>query len=377
VVKKVEAVYDGYEIGPIRPPSEARSLLLRLTRNCPWNRCKFCYLYKNKKFSVRPVEHVLQDIDQIKKWTDELSRSQGQIPSLALEQSRDDYAFYMAQEWYASGMKSVFLQDANSLIIKPEKMVEILQYLRKNFPSIERITTYGRSQTLAKISDENMAALAAAGLNRIHVGMETGSTRILELIKKGVDKEGHIIAGQKVKRAGIELSEYFMPGIGGKEYSHENAAETADALNQINPDFIRIRTFAMRQRIELFEDYQNGVFTRTNDIDMVKELLYVIKHLEGVTSYLISDHMINLLQEVEGKFPEDKERMIQIIEKFLALDTKEQNIFRIGRRTGRMFYLNDLYDPFKRKQVEKIMETHNINESNIDEICDEIIKRFV
>ncbi|NLM21069.1 MAG: radical SAM protein [Peptococcaceae bacterium] len=377
MVKNAEAVYNGYEVGPIRPPSEARSLLLRLTRNCPWNRCKFCYLYKNKKFSVRPVEHILRDIDQIKKWTDEFSRSQGRIPSLVLEQPGDDYAFYMAQEWYASGMKSVFLQDANSLVLKPEKLVEILQYLRKNFPSIERITAYGRSQTLAKISDENMQALAAAGLNRIHVGMETGSTKILELIKKGVDKETHIIAGQKVKRAGIELSEYFMPGIGGKEYSYENAAETADALNQINPDFIRIRTFAMRQRIELFEDYQKGVFTRTNDIDMVKELLYVIKHLEGVTSYLISDHMINLLQEVEGKFPEDKERMIKIIEKFLALDIKEQMIFRIGRRTGRMFYLKDLHDPFKREQVEKIMETHNINESNIDEICDEIIKRFV
>lgn len=376
MVKNLEE-YNGYEIGPIRPPSEARSLLLRLTRNCPWNRCKFCYLYKGKKFSVRPVEHVLKDIDQIKKWTDQLSGNNGQIQVLDWKKYQDDQALYMANEWYANGMKSVFLQDANSLVMKAEDVVKILEYLRKNFPNIERITTYGRSQTLAKISDENMQALAAAGLNRIHVGMETGSTKILELIKKGVDKEKHIIAGQRVKRAGIELSEYFMPGIGGKEYSYENAVETADALNQINPDFIRIRTFAMRQRIELYADYQNGLFTRTNDIDMVKEILYLIKNLEGVTSYVVSDHMINLLQEVEGKLPEDKEKMIGIIEKFLALDPREQMIFRIGRRTGRMFYLDDLNNPFQRREVESIISRFNINESNIDQICDEIIKKFV
>lgn len=368
--------YKGYEIGPIRPPSEADSLLLRLTRNCPWNRCKFCNLYKGQKFSIRPVEHIIKDIDQIKKWTEQL-RSCNNLQSKDCDEFRSDMAFYMVRNWYENGMKSVFLQDANSLVMKPGDLEDILKYLKKNFPGIERITSYGRSQTIARISDENMHAYGDAGLNRIHIGMETGSTKILDLIRKGVDKEKHIIAGQKVKKAGIELSEYFMPGIGGKEYSWENAAETVDALNQINPDFIRIRTFTMHRKIELCADYQNGVFTRTNDLDMVKELLYVIQHLDNVTSYLKSDHMVNLFQEVEGKFPEDKDRMMQIIEKFLALDSKEQMLFRIGRRTGRMFYLHDLYDPAGREQIEKIMSMYNINESNIDVVCDELMNRFI
>ncbi|MFZ3130215.1 MAG: radical SAM protein [Desulfosporosinus sp.] len=368
--------YKGYEIGPIRPPSEADSLLLRLTRNCPWNRCKFCNLYKGKKFSIRPVEHIIKDIDQIKAWTDQL-RSCKEIRRIDFKQPGSDVAFYMAKNWYENGMKFVFLQDANSLFMKPRNMEDILKYLKKKFPSIERITIYGRSHTIARIRDEDMQAFANAGLNRIHIGMETGSTKILDLIQKGVDKETHIIAGQKVKKAGIELSEYFMPGIGGKEYSFENAAETADALNQINPDFIRIRTFSIHGRMELYADYQNGLFTRTNDVDMVKELLYLIQHLDGVTSRLKSDHMVNLLQEVEGKFPEDKDRMVQTIEKFLALVVKEQMLFRIGRRIGRMFYLSDLNDPAGRDQVERMMSKHNINESNIDNICDDMIKRFI
>ena len=368
--------YNGYEVGPIRPPSEANSLLLRLTRNCPWNRCKFCNLYKGKKFSIRPVEHIIQDIDQIKMWIDRFEN--GSDPSLEeLKKPGADMAFYMAQNWYENGMKSVFLQDANSLFMRPLDMEAVLKHLKNNFPSIERITIYGRSHTVARLRDEDLQAFAAAGLNRIHIGMETGSTKILELIQKGVDKETHIIAGKKVKRAGIELSEYFMPGIGGKEYSLENAAETADALNQINPDFIRIRTFSIHRRMELYADYQNGIFTRTNDVDMVKELLYLVEHLEGVTSYLISDHMVNLLQEVEGRFPEDQKRMAEILKRFLALDPKEQLIFRLGRRTGRMFYLSDLYDPFRRKLVIDLINSHNIDENNIDQVCDDMLKRFI
>lgn len=376
-MEKIGIDYQGYEIGPIRPPSEAESLLLRLTRNCPWNRCKFCDVYKGEKFSIRPVEHIIKDIDLIKEWIEQFKSYNGETLSGDLTGYPSNLAFYMAKNWYENGMKSVFLQDANSLVMKPIDIEATLRYLRKNFPDIERITIYARSQTVAKIRDEDMQGFAEAGLNRIHIGMETGSSKVLDLIKKGVDKETHIIAGNKVKKAGIELSEYIMPGIGGQEYSYENAVETADALNKINPDFIRVRTFALRESHILYEDYQRGLFSRTSDTEMVKELLQVIQHLNGITSYLISDHMLNLLQELEGKLPEDKNQMIAIIEKYLALDSEEQMIFRIGRRIGKMFYLSDLKDPTKRKLVESNMRRYDIKESNIDEICDQILKRFI
>ena len=369
--------YTGIEVGPIRPPSEAYSLLIRISRNCPWNQCRFCGLYKGKKFSVRPTEHVKKDIDQIKEWIDLLEAGSNNFNFEKLKDENTIWIFQMVKQWYEGGMESIFLQDANNLFINPDEMTEILRYLRLNFPKVERITTYGRSQTIAKISDEHLKAFAEAGLNRIHIGMETGSDTVLKLVRKGVDKKAHIIAGQKVKKAGIELSEYFMPGLGGNEYSSENALETADALNQINPDFIRIRTLAIPDNLLLTKDYKDGLFTRTNDITMVKELLSLVKNLDGITSYLKSDHIVNLLEEVQGRFPEDKAKMIAIMEAFLALPEKEQIIFRIGRRTGYMAELSDLNSSRERTKIEEIIAQYNIDGSNVDTVCDDLIKRYI
>jgi radical SAM superfamily enzyme YgiQ (UPF0313 family) len=61
-----------FEQGPIRPPNEARSLLLRLTRNCPWNQCLFCPVYKNQKFSLRSVEEIKTDIQTAKDMADDI-----------------------------------------------------------------------------------------------------------------------------------------------------------------------------------------------------------------------------------------------------------------------------------------------------------------
>jgi radical SAM superfamily enzyme YgiQ (UPF0313 family) len=233
--------YRGFEIGPIRPPSEHASLLLRVTRNCPWNRCKFCTLYKGESFSIRNKEDVKADLDAVRLCIDAFERMrslperEGETIYLNLLSKLGEnghYAFQSALDWYGAGMESVFLQDANTMLIKPGDLIEILEYLRALFPAVRRVTSYGRSHTIPRISDEHLKRMAEAVLNRIHIGMESGSDRILRLVEKGVDKQTHMIAGQKVKAAGIELSEYYMPGLGGREYSRENAIETADAINQ-------------------------------------------------------------------------------------------------------------------------------------------------
>ena len=307
--------YSGFEQGPIRPPSESESLLLRVTRNCPWNQCTFCGLYKGEKFSIRPVEDILKDIAAIKA---AIASIQSGIPFD--EKTDDQWSYYTAKSWLNNGMQSIFLQDANSLVIKPDDLVAILSAIRENFPEVERITSYARSQTVARISDKDMARLKKAGLNRIHIGMESGSDIILKKIKKGADKETHIKAGLKVKQAGIELSEYVMPCLGGVEYSEENAIETASALNQIDPDFIRIRTLALPDQSGLAADQRLGLFTRAGDILVAKELLLLIESLNGITSTIISDHIINLLPEIEGTLPEDRKYMLSVLKNFLSLD---------------------------------------------------------
>ncbi len=376
-----------FEVGPIRPPSEAASLLLRVARNCPWNKCKFCGLYQGEKFSIRPKEHVIKDIDSVKGWTDlfklaeyvDAEERRAMINNLKKELGGDhSWAYSSAYNWYRNGMKSIFLQDSNSLVIKPDDLVDILTHIKKQFPETERITSYARSETVARISGEDMKRIADAGLNRIHIGMETGSDVILKLINKGTTKAKQILAGQKVKAAGIELSEYFMPGLGGNEYSDLNALETADGLNQINPDYIRIRTLAVTDRAALIEDYRQGIFTRTNDTKMVEELLLMIENLKGITSTIVSsDHILNLLPEAEGRLPEDREKLISVLKSYLGLPESEKIIYRIGRRAGAMDRIQDLNDSGSRNYAEELIRQNDINDTNVDAVVDSLMNRFV
>ena len=378
--------YQGFELGPIRPPSEAHSLMLRITRNCPWNNCTFCGLYKGQKFSVRPVSHIINDIDVIRRYVDEIQKIMAQsggatqrhyMDLMAGQPESDRMALHAALIWVQGGLQSIFLQDANTLIIKPDELVEILKHVQKSFPQVERITSYARSHTIARISDDDMARFAAAGLNRIHIGMESACDEVLDFVKKGVDKKTHIIAGQKVKRAGIELSEYFMPGLGGVTLSRKNALETADALNQINPDFIRIRTLGLPENVELYKDFQSGSFVKPGDVPMAEELLLLLDNLNGITSTVKSDHILNLFQEVEGRLPEDKERMTAPLRAFLAMPPEEQLIYMVGRRTGIFSKLEDLHDSELRNHAEKARTAHRVTLDNGDDFTLEMMKQFI
>jgi len=370
---KKNAPYNGFEQGRIRPPSESGSLLIRVSRNCPWNRCTFCNLYKDEKFSLRPASHIIRDIDCVHSYVEKLNRGEELKP----ETKPEEMAAYAALNWMRNGMKSVFLQDSNSLIMKPNELVEVLQYITKTFPQIERITSYARSHTIARISDENLSRMAQAGLNRIHVGLESASDTILAMIKKGTDKKKHILAGQKVKRADIQLSEYFMPGLGGKKLSREHALDTADALNHINPDFIRLRTLAIPENIALFKDVQSGTLKPMNDIEIAEEILLFIESLDGITSSIKSDHILNLLQEVDGKLPEDKQRMTGAIKQFLALNTEEQMLFQIGRRTGVFSGLDDLKNPRLRTHAERNCKELNVTADTIDSVIAHLMTTFI
>lgn len=385
IMKTIEP-YSGFEQGPIRPPSEAASLLIRISRNCPWNLCTFCNLYKGTTFSIRPVQHVLQDIDTLRFYTDAIHTatktgqhlSQHELMGLSPNgEHADIVALQAALSFDANGMKSIFIQDGNSLIIKPDDIIQIVRHLSQSFPQVDRITSYARSQTISKISDNHLAQMADAGLNRIHIGMESGSDKVLKRIRKGVDKATHIIAGQKVKRAGMQLSEYFMPGLGGKSLSAENAMETADTLNQINPDFIRLRTLAIPPGAPLFKAYQEGSFDKLGEVDTARELLTWLANLHGINTTIRSDHVLNLFPEIEGKLPEDKDKMMQVIHTFLGLSAYEQMLFCIGRRTNRIASINDLNSPAHRRNAIDICTRLGATVDNYDTVIDSIVQRFI
>jgi radical SAM superfamily enzyme YgiQ (UPF0313 family) len=356
-----------YEQGPIRPPSEAYSLLLRVTRNCPWNRCEFCHTYKKEKFSLRTVEEVKKDIKTIQETVSEIQslswrvglggESAAPLVNLILQDSQHySDGFRQIALWLYNGGKNVFLQDGDNLILKTDQLVEILNHLKNTFPFIERITTYSRSKTVSKKTIEELQDLNRAGLSRIHIGLETGYDPLLQSIKKGVTAQEHIEAGKKVKGSGISLSEYVILGLGGKGMWREHAIETAKVLNQINPDFIRVRTLKVIKTMLLYQKIEKGEFIPLNDDEIVEEERLLIEHLEGVTSTFVSDHILNLLQEVEGKLPEDKEKMLKLIDRYLALPKEEKNNFRLGRRAGVYHSVEDLAKPELRNQVERALQ---------------------
>jgi radical SAM superfamily enzyme len=300
-----------YEQGVIRPPSEAQSLLVRVTRNCPWNQCLFCPAYKGAKFSRRTVEEVKTDID-----------------SMARE-----YAGHM------SVIKSVFLQDADSLVLKTTEILEILNYIKSKFPAIERITSYARSTTLKRKTVDEFKQLRKAGLTRIHAGMESGSEKVLKLIKKGITPEDIIEAGTKVVAAGISLSEYIMPGVGGRSLSEEHARETARLLNIVKPDFIRVRTFALHPQSPMQKMVQEGTFIPMTDEEIVVEIRLLVASLDEMHSYFsCGDYGPNLLMQIDGFLDEKKAYMLTELDRYLAFTPEQKKIYSLIRRSSFTHY---------------------------------------
>jgi len=283
-----------YDFPPFRPPSEAGSLLLRVTRGCPWNRCTFCSMYKTIKFETRSVEEILGDIE-------------------------------LAKGLYGDRVQTVFIGDSNSLLVKTETLVKVLNSLYSSLPHLERVTSYARAKTLFKKPIEDLERIYKAGLNRLHVGLETGDRDLLQEIEKGATPEEMVEAGRKAKKAGFEYSLYVVLGIGGEEKWEPHAKGTAEVLNQIDPHFIRVRTFIPQPHSPLYEAMKEGRFQLASSETILKETKLLLKALQ-VTSQFLSDHISNLLP-LHGKLPEEKERMIKMIDEALK-GLREDDAFK-------------------------------------------------
>ena len=243
-----------------------------------------------------------------------------------------------------------------------------------------RITTYTRSRTVVRKSVESLTQIRKAGLDRIHIGLETGYDPLLKLMKKGVSSAQHIEAGQKAIQAGMELSEYVMPGLGGQEMWKEHARETARVLNEINPHFIRLRSLRVPPRIPLYEKLEDGSFTMQTDDMLAEEIRLFIDTLNGITSTVTSDHIMNLLEEVSGKFPGDKEKMLDVIKEYQKLPKEDRLIYRVGRRGGTYRSTNDLKsDPATYQKIKKLISEvkENEGEQEMDKFIAELVDRYV
>jgi radical SAM superfamily enzyme YgiQ (UPF0313 family) len=301
-------------------------------------------MYKHEKFELRSLKEIKSDIDAIAAIENDLREIShrrgfgstisheaaveliGRVPQLEHHQG-----FAMVYHWLLSGGKTAFLQDANSLIMKTDQLVEALQYLRQTFPSISRVTSYVRSKTLAQKKPAELEAIRRAGLDRLHVGLETGDDTLLKQIQKGVTAAGHIQGGRKALEAGFQLSEYWMPGLGGTARSDAHARETARTLNHINPHYIRSRPLRPIPGTPLHASMMQKTFKPLSPKAHLYELKLMVSEL-NVTSKVCFDHAGNYWKDRQGnylfshsyegyRFPEEKQKVLALIEKGLSVKT--------------------------------------------------------
>jgi hypothetical protein len=296
----------------IRPPSEWRSILIRSTRGCNWNRCKFCGVYPalgEPSFSIRSVDAVKNDID-----------------------------------WYAAHMPELttaFIGDADPLCRPLEDSVAILTYLNATIPHLERVTAYARAGTLFRIGEEGLQRLAAAGLTRLHLGLESGDLQTLKFHCKGQSAKIVVAATRTAKSAGIEVSFYVLLGLGGRDRWKEHVDATAEVITATDPEFIRMRRIWLftpessqtATSCPLVADIASGTFTQQTPEGTVLELRRLVAGIGEVHSHLVCDHANNYVS-VEGTFPEDRERMLAEIDGFLALpqEMRERHYREVGSR---------------------------------------------
>ena len=286
----------------IRPPSEAGSLLLRVVRGCHWNRCRFCGIYEayGQPFETRPVEDVLEDIDLLK-------------------------------EYWGEQARTAFLGDADPLERPAADLVPIIARLRERFPTLERVTAYARASSLYTKSLEDLELLRESGLDRVHVGLETGSDGLLRFHKKGTSQKVLIESGRKVRKAGIELSYYVLLGLGGSDRWEEHMTATAKVINRTCPEFVRIRRLWLHPHTRLADKIKEGTFREQSPEGTVRELRLLVDEVTVDGPRLTCDHANNYVP-LHGTLLADKQDMLDQIDEFLGLpeETRDRHYRAIG-----------------------------------------------
>lgn len=274
-----------YEGTIYRPPSESGSLIVQATIGCPHNRCAFCGMYTDKRFRARPVEEVIEDLEE-------------------------------ARRYYGDRVPSIFLADGNSAALPTDRLVAIGEAAGRLFPALERITVYGSAKFLVKKSLGEWEAVARAGISRVHSGLESGDPQTLESLHKGVTPDEAVAAFNHLMAAGIELSVYLMVGVAGLERWREHAAASAEVLNRASPDFVRLRTYVPIPGTEWHDRWRRGELTLLSAHQAVAETRLLVERLAGPT-LLLSDHLSNFVN-LNGRLPDDRELMLQGLDEAAA-----------------------------------------------------------
>lgn len=280
-----------------RPPSEAHSLIVQCTLGCSHNRCAFCIMYKEKTFSINPLEQVLGDLAEARAYYPRIER--------------------------------IFLADGDALILPMDYLTSVLDYIRDHFPECERVSAYASTKALMRKSDAELQTLREHGLAMVYVGLETGLEPLLAKYDKGVTAEEIIEHSLRAKAAGMTLSVTAINGMGGKEQSEEHALATAAALSRIKADYVAMLTLRVYSGTPLHDWIERGELTMLGPQELALENRLILQHIDSEGSVFRSNHASNYLP-LKGTLNRDRDALIGQIDKALAGEVRFRRAVELG-----------------------------------------------
>lgn len=274
-----------YQGSLYRPPSEANSLILQATLGCSYNECTFCGMYRDKRFRVRPIAELREEIA----WAADHLR----------------------------GVRKVFLADGDALVAKASFLHQVLDALNEAFPDLRRISCYASPQALAVRKVEEMRSLREAGLTQYYLGIESGCDLTLEFLQKGVDSAEMIRVANKAHEADVRLSTMILLGAGNRAGSERHARESARVVNAIQPRFVSTLVMTPVEDTPLYEQWSAGQVDELTPIELAAELRTFLANLELRSSVFRSNHASNYLA-LKGTLPKDKDALVEVLDAVLA-----------------------------------------------------------
>ena len=280
-----------------RPPSEAYSLIVQVTLGCSHNQCAFCNMYKDKKFSIVPIEQVMEDLAWARQTYPEIRR--------------------------------VFLADGDALILPMEHLMRILTFIRREIPECERVAVYASPRSILKKTPQELRTLQEAGLSMAYLGLETGNEALLKKINKGVTVAQQIEAGQKVKAAGITLSVTAINGLAGTGEWEAHAVDTAHALNAMRPDYIALLTLRIYTGTPMHRWVEEGSLVLPKPMELIRETHRFLEEIDCPGAVFRSNHASNYLV-LAGTLNEDRPRLLRQCEDALRGEAPLRRYVELG-----------------------------------------------
>ena len=272
-----------YEGNIFRPPSEAYSLLVQVTIGCTHNKCTFCSMYKDKKFRVRDLDEVIQDL----KW---------------------------AKEHYRR-VERIFLCDGDALALSNNRLTTILEFISDNFPECERVTVYGRAKDALKKTDEEMRQLYEAGIKMVYLGAESGSEKVLKAINKGETRQELIDGVKKIEASGMKASVTFISGLAGKDGWEDHAIQTGTMISEMQPSYVGLLTLMVEPGVPMADDIQSGKLRLLSAEEIMAETLLMLQNTNVQKDCVFrSNHASNYVS-LRGTLPADREKMMALLRK--------------------------------------------------------------